>query len=93
MLVTLCIINTNVTAFCLGLRADYENIQNLSFIACEEIACTTISIVDDDIVEMNESFTISLGRTSDLNKRISLSPDSKLVTILDDDGMLTTVGR
>ena len=65
--------------------------ENLSFIACEEIACATIIIVDDDIVEMNESFTISLGRTSDLNKRISLSPDSKLVTILDDDGTLTAV--
>ena len=90
MLVTL-LINNIVTTFCLGLWADYEIIQNLSFIACEEIACTTISIVDDDIVEMNESFTLSLGRTSDLNKRISLSPDSKQVTILDDDGMLTTV--
>lgn len=87
MLVTL-LINNTVTAFCLGLGADYENIQNLSFIDCEEITCTTISIVDDDIVETNESFTISLGRTSDLNKRINLSPDSKQVTILDDDGML-----
>ena len=41
---------------------------------------------DDDIAENEESFTVSLEKTSDLNNRISLSPDTTLVTILDDDG-------
>ena len=80
--------NIIVTAFCLGLGTDYGNIQTLNFTACEEIACTNISIVDNEIVEKNKSFTISLEKTTDLDKRISLSPDRKQVTILDDDGML-----
>ena len=64
---------------------------NLNFNACKERACAYISIMDDDIVEKSESFTISLERTTDLDSRISLSSERGEVTILDDDGMLTNV--
>ena len=48
--------------------------------------------MDDDIVEESESFTISLGNTTDLDSRIRLDSGSAEVTILDDDdGMLKIV--
>ena len=50
-------------------------------------ACVNILIVDDDILEGNESFIISLENTTDLDSRICLSSGSAEVTILDDDLM------
>ena len=50
-------------------------------------ACVNILIVDDDIIEGNESFTISLENTTDLDSWICLSSGSAEVTILDDDLM------
>ena len=67
--------------------ADYAaRSRTFRFHACQDTACVSIPIVDDDIAENDESFTVSLERTSDLDSRISLSPDTALVTILDDDG-------
>jgi hypothetical protein len=49
-----------------------------------------LPVVDDDIPEKVESFYLTLERTSDLDKRISLNPSYGEVTIYDDDDV--TVG-
>ena len=78
-----------VTSISLFLGADYD-LHTLIFSSCEERACTFVSFVDDDVLEENESLTISLVRTADLDQRIILSSESEEVIILNDDGMLTT---
>ena len=78
-----------VTAIFLCLGDDYD-LHTLTFSSCEERACTSVTFVDDDIPEKYESLTISLVRTADLDQRIILISESKEVTILNDDGMLTT---
>ena len=59
--------------------------MTLKFLTCQKRACASIQIFDDDITENEESFIVSLERTSDLDSRISLSPNTAVVTILDDD--------
>ena len=68
----------------LDVGTDYVIAKSLNFSGCEERVCVSPTIVDDDIVENEESFIVSLERTSDLDSRISLSTDTTLVTILDD---------
>ena len=60
----------------------------LFFEPCETRACVTLSIVDDNIAEKNESFRITLERTSDLDSRIILNRRNGEVAIQDDDGTL-----
>ena len=81
-----------VTSLSLFLGADYD-LHTLIFSSCEERACTSVFFVDDDILEENESLTISLVRTADLDQRIILSSESEEVTILNDDGMLQLLNR
>jgi hypothetical protein len=57
----------------------------LRFRVCQNKACADISIVNDNITEYDESFGIVLERTPNLDSRISLSPESSVVTIMDDD--------
>ena len=45
--------------------------------------CTQIEIIDDQLVESNEAFTISLSST---DTEINLAPGNGSVTILDNDG-------
>ena len=56
------------------------------FEECETRSCIEITIIDDLILEMDEYFSISLERTTDLDIRITLSPTSGEVVIVDDDG-------
>lgn len=49
--------------------------------------CGLISIVDDCVHEEVESFSIYLGRTSDLDRRIRIDAGVGVVTISDNDGM------
>jgi hypothetical protein len=60
----------------------------LRFSACQNKACADISILNDNITEYDESFGIVLERAPNLDSRISLSPESAVVTIMDDDGMV-----
>ena len=46
-----------------------------------------IPIVNDRILEDVASFDVTLGRTSDLDSRITLNPVNAVVEIIDDDGM------
>ena len=45
-----------------------------------------MSIVDDAILEDDESFDVTLERTPDLDSRITLDPVDAVVEIIDDDG-------
>ena len=72
----------NITVY----RNDYGHSPvYLRFRACQNKACADISIVNDNITEYDESFGIVLERTPNLDSRISLSPESAVVTIMDDD--------
>ena len=59
----------------------------LMFAECETRRCANISIVDDQTLEMTESFDISLNRTADLDNRITLNPAEGTIRIIDNDCM------
>ena len=61
--------------------------RDLEFVACQKIFCLPISIVDDVTVENDESFRITLGRTSGLDSRITIRPTQGVVTINDNDSV------
>lgn len=50
-----------------------------------------VSVVDDDVVEMAEFFTITLERTSDLDSRIMLNQRYGVIEIIDNDGLLSII--
>ena len=66
---------------------DYEEVDIiLMFEACETRVCTNVTIVDDDVAELTERFFARLGRTVDLDTRITLDPFVAEVEIVDNDG-------
>ena len=66
---------------------DYEALlTTLPVSACETLVCTNVVIVDNNIAESTENFFVSLLRTSQLDSRITLSPNKAKVEILDDYG-------
>ena len=46
-----------------------------------------IPIVDDEVLELVESFNLTLERPSGLDNRISLSPVDGIVEIIDNESM------
>ena len=50
--------------------------------------CITIPIINDDILEYRERFTVSLERPADVDERIELVNTLKVVDIVDEDSML-----
>lgn len=65
---------------------DYvANSTILTFAPCERQQCVNVTIVDDEIVELEESFSYSLERTSD--PRIHLEQETGEVVILDAEGV------
>ena len=56
------------------------------FEACDKRHCVNVTIVNDDILEMTESFSVTLERTLGLDDRITLRPVDGVVEITDDDG-------
>ena len=61
--------------------------KNLTFAASDTRQCTEIPIVDDMIVELTESFFVTLERTPGLDSRITLDPVDGEIKITDDDGV------
>ena len=58
--------------------------KDLTFEPSEQRRCTNILIVDDAIVESrNETLAVVMSST---DKYVSLTSDSTLITIYDDDG-------
>ena len=71
-----------------GSPMDYQLSSTiLAFGACDTRLCVEIPIVDDEVVEWTESFTVTLERRSDLNSRITLDPVDGVVEIIDSDGV------
>ena len=62
----------------------------LVFPPCERSRCVDIPIVDDDVLENSELFSVSLERNG-LDTRITLDPMDGLVEITDNDGMCTVL--
>ena len=55
---------------------------SLSFIGTNRVECLDITIVDDVIVEMNETFSVFLNAS---NTAVDIAQNSATVTIIDDD--------
>ena len=67
---------------------DYINVSTiLAFGSCDTRQCTETTIVDDMIVELTESFFVTLERTPGLDSRITLDPVDGEIEIIDDDGV------
>ena len=66
---------------------DYETLSTtLTFAACETRRCVDVVIVDDMIVEQDETFTVTLQRTPDLDSRITFSQTAGAIEITNNDG-------
>ena len=67
---------------------DYISVSTiLAFDTCDTRQCTKIPIVDDMIVELTESFFVTLERTPGLDSRITLDPVDGEIEIIDDAGL------
>ena len=65
---------------------DYDNIPMAYTVpACQNSTCVNVTIVDDDIVEKDETIEIT-GSVSD--RRIRMTGGTKVITITDNDSML-----
>ena len=64
----------------------------LRFGACEKRQCITIPILDDNIVEDTESFSIHLEKSLGLSNRFMIDPGVKVINITDNDGMFPNQG-
>ena len=68
---------------------DYSAVSTLlMFDSCETEQCTNITIIKDVFKEDNESFSVSLVRTSELDPRITLDPAVGEIEITANDGLL-----
>ena len=70
--------------------APMDYIQNtpvtLQFENCNMTQCHYIPIVDDDVLEGNEMFYVTLERASDLDRnKIILDPVNGMIEIVDDE--------
>ena len=63
-------------------------LTGLTFTSTQTRACINISIVDDQLVEGNETFFVSLrfSETPDRDQVCLGKPNTTTVTIMDDDG-------
>ena len=65
----------------------------MAFEQCIREVCEYIILVDDLMVERDETFYVTLERTPDLDEHIRLNPTEKRVKILNDDGEWMGIGR
>ena len=64
---------------------DYDAVlEVLIFSASVNRICRNVSSVEDDILEEDEDFTLTLNTT---DSSVNLNPDEAIVTISDDDRM------
>ena len=67
--------------------SDYTGLsQQVTFDTCEDRSCVFIPILEDAVLELNETFTVNLDRTADLHPRIMLDPVQEEILIIDNDG-------
>ena len=66
---------------------DYGEVETiLMFRCCETRECTNMTIVDDNVAELTERFSVKLSRTDGLDPRITLDPVVAEFEFVDDDG-------
>ena len=58
----------------------------LMFEACETQKCVNVTITDDGVDELDETFTYHLRRTTSLDPRIILDPVNGRIVVVDNDG-------
>ena len=67
---------------------DYtHHTTTLIFDACELMVCDDVSILDDCVLEEEESFHLILERTSGLDSKIKIDRGDRVVAIIDHDSM------
>ena len=59
--------------------------EMLNFEVGETLKCQQIILINDQIPENTERFTVSLSRTSDLDPRIIISPEEAEIVVTDSD--------
>ena len=65
---------------------DYEALSTtLMFGACETQHCVNVTIVDDGLVEGDETFGITLNLITHLDNRLMLNTVTGMIMITDDD--------
>ena len=86
-IVTIILYNALIFIFLVS-PMDYVSVYTiLEFDTCDTRHCTEIPIVNDMIVELTESFFVTLERTLGLDSRITLDPVNGEIEITDDDGV------
>ena len=65
----------------------------VTFEKCSREECEYIILYNDQMVERDETFYVTLGRTPDLDEHIRLHPTEQRVKILNDDGEWMGMGR
>ena len=74
-------------SFFLVSRHDYTPPVNpVRFPACENQYCAEMEITNDNVLEKDESFTLSLMKSEGISNEIQLQPDVMEITIRDEDG-------
>ena len=69
----------------ISLSPDFIQRQvTLVFQTCQTMMCADIEVVDDEIAEGNETFSVMLERSDTLDSRIKLSTSAANLTILSD---------
>ena len=69
---------------CFAAPDDYTSVsQDLTFQPGSERQCVEVPIVNDDDLENEEQFSVTITTEED---RVTLEPDSTTVIITDDDG-------
>ena len=67
---------------------DYvQHTTTLVFDACEPLVCDFVTILDDCVVENEESFSLFLAKTNDMDNIININREHGVVTISDHDSM------
>ena len=69
---------------------DYVDMPEvISFDSCENRVCVDVHTIDDDVIENEETFTVTLGVDSSLSRKIRVKSQSRIatITIHDNDGM------
>ena len=58
----------------------------LTFTSSNTMTTITVSIANDDVYELTETFNVTLSFDGDPVPRVTLSPATAVTTIVDDDG-------
>lgn len=75
--------------YCIGADVDYNNIsETVNFYGCQRQHCVDIAIVDDEVLENTESFSITLLPTYDFDSAITIEPAVGQIMIRDNDGII-----